>query len=146
LRAGAEALAFGVLIFVMGTLMVINAWAVVDAKSAANASAREVSRFVTESVGNVESAVLTHQARQVAVRTLEGHGFAESRLGDVTVVPDAAGFVRCAAVDTTVRLRVPTVRVPLFGGFGGTYDVVGRARERIDPLRSGVEGEATCVG
>lgn len=146
LTAGAEALAFGVLVFLMGTVMVINAWAVVDAKSAANASAREVSRYVTESVGLEDPATLTARANRIAELTLQGHGLGASRLGAVQVRPSAAGFVRCSTVDTTVLVRVPTIRIPLFGAFGGTYDVTGRATERIDPLRSGLPGEATCVG
>jgi hypothetical protein len=41
---GLEVLPFGLLIFVVGILLVVNAWAVVDAKLAAEAAAREAAR------------------------------------------------------------------------------------------------------
>lgn len=149
LTAGAEALAFGVPIFVLGTIMIINAWGVVDAKSAANAASREVSRYVTESVGIDPPELVHERARSVAVLTLRGHGFAESRLQQVQVTaPGGQGLVRCALVRSVVTVRVPTVRLPLFGAFGGTYDVRGRSEERIDPLRTGLDGEVRdgCLG
>ena len=46
---GFEALPFGVLIFVLGALLVTNAWAVIDAKLAATAAAREAARVYVES-------------------------------------------------------------------------------------------------
>jgi hypothetical protein len=45
---GLEALVFGVLIFVIGTLLVVNAWAVVDAKFATSSAAREAVRAAVE--------------------------------------------------------------------------------------------------
>ncbi|MBA2283441.1 MAG: hypothetical protein H0W25_19710, partial [Acidimicrobiia bacterium] len=41
---GIEALPFGLLIFVVGALLVANAWAVIDAKLAVTAAAREAAR------------------------------------------------------------------------------------------------------
>ena len=46
---GIEGLVFGVLVFVFGALLVANAWAVVDAKSAASVAAREAARVCVES-------------------------------------------------------------------------------------------------
>ncbi|MGV3758684.1 MAG: hypothetical protein ACO1PW_03960 [Actinomycetota bacterium] len=42
--AGIEAIPFGLLIFVLGGLLLANAWAVVDAKLATDAAAREAVR------------------------------------------------------------------------------------------------------
>ena len=42
-------LPFGVLIFVVGSLLIANAWAVVDAKLATTAAAREAARAYVES-------------------------------------------------------------------------------------------------
>ena len=42
--AGGEVLPFGVLIFVLGTLLLVNAWAVIDAKFAVSSASREAAR------------------------------------------------------------------------------------------------------
>ncbi|MGZ4694068.1 MAG: hypothetical protein ACXWA3_10620, partial [Acidimicrobiales bacterium] len=42
--AGIEVLPFGVLVFVVGALLITNAWAVVDAKIAVDAASREAVR------------------------------------------------------------------------------------------------------
>ncbi len=47
-QAGLEAVLFGVLVFVLGTMLVVNAWAVVDAKLAATSAAREAARSYVE--------------------------------------------------------------------------------------------------
>src|SRR4051794_39293715 len=48
---GIETLPFGLLIFVVGTLMVVNLWAVLDTKMGVDAAAREGARAVAESDG-----------------------------------------------------------------------------------------------
>src|SRR5207248_1263005 len=45
---GIEAVAFGVLVFVLGLLIVVNAWGVVDAKVAAAAAAHDAARAYVE--------------------------------------------------------------------------------------------------
>ena len=45
---GLEGIAFGLLIFVLGTLLIANAWAVVDTKLAVTAAAREAARAFVE--------------------------------------------------------------------------------------------------
>ena len=45
---GIEALPFGLLIFVVGSLLIANAWAVVDAKFATDAAARQAVRTFVE--------------------------------------------------------------------------------------------------
>lgn len=46
--AGAEALLFGCLVFVVATILVINAWGVVDAGMTADAVSRQVARTLVE--------------------------------------------------------------------------------------------------
>ena len=46
--AGIEVLPFGFLVLVAGTLLVVNAWAVVDAKFAVDAAVREAARAYVE--------------------------------------------------------------------------------------------------
>ncbi len=137
---GLEALAFGVLIFVVGTLLVVNAWGVVDAKVAASAAAREASRRLVEA----ESAQAATQdlAEQVARLTLEGHGKDGDRLDGVAVDGE---FGRCERVRVTVDYTVPAIELPFIGGLGsGALDVSSTHTEIVDPFRSGLEGEAEC--
>src|SRR3954447_14686723 len=60
---GLEALAFGLLIFVIGTLIVANAWAVVDAKFAVESAARQAARnYVEPGHADVEAAAAAQRA------------------------------------------------------------------------------------
>lgn len=141
---GMEVLPFGLLIFVGGALLIINIWAVVDSKFAADAAARESARWVVEAAGqSTSAAALRAGATQIATDTLADHG----RLGPVQVdvgPPDAA-FVRCERIHVTVALEVPAIRLPFLGGFGDAFDVRATRGELIDPTRSGVDGLATCI-
>jgi hypothetical protein len=136
--AGWEALPFGLLVFAVGTLVIANAWAVVDAKMATAAAAREGARALVEAVD--ESAGII-DAEDAVARTLEGHG----RDSGSATVSLAGSFERCAQVAVTVEVPVPSVAVPWVGGLGA--DLVARSThaELVDPLRSGVPGEASCV-
>jgi hypothetical protein len=138
---GAEALVFGVLIFVVGTLLVVNAWGVIDAKMAASASAREATRVLVEAP---EDAPRHAIAQQVVTETLAGHGKDPSR---VVGAPQVQGTIaRCARIRVDVRYRVPTITVPWIGGLGsGQLEVRGSHTEVVDPFRSGLSGEATCA-
>lgn len=138
---GAEALTFGVLIFVVGTLLIVNAWGVIDAKVAASASAREATRVLVESA---EDAPRLTIADQVVRDTLAGHGKDPSRL---VGTPDVQGdFARCARIRVEVRYRVPTITVPWIGGLGaGNLEVRGSHTELVDPFRGGLTGEADCA-
>lgn len=136
--AGWEALPFGLLVFVVGTLVIANAWAVVDAKMATTAAAREGARVLVEApdeatgVGRVDGAV---------ARTLEGHG----RDSGGASVSLAGTFERCAQVSVTVEVPVPSIVVPWVGGLGSGLVARSTHAELVDPLRSGVPGEASCV-
>lgn len=144
---GAAALAFGVLVFVVGTLLALNAWAVADAKFAVEAAAREATRAVVEAPGaQLADGTARGVARRVATRTLVAHGKAVGRLTAVEL--HAPSLTRCAPVRTTVRYTAASLRVPLVGAFAGPgIAVTGTHTEVVDPLRSGVPGgEAACGG
>ena len=49
---GIEVLPFGVLIFVVGSLLVANAWAVVDTKFMVTSAAREAAHNLETAIGN----------------------------------------------------------------------------------------------
>jgi hypothetical protein len=136
LVAGGDAVIFGVLLFVVGSLMITNLWSIVDARTAVQSSAREAARTVveTEDVGTV---VL--QAEMVAVATWQGYG----RTGAIDV--SLSGVVtRCAPITVTVTAEVPLARLPIIGWSAGSTDVSASHTELVDPFRSGLDGQAAC--
>lgn len=131
---GFEALPFGFLVFVAGTLLLVNAWAVFDSHLAASAAAREAVRSFVES--DDARPVAQQVAEGVAVETIEGHGKDPARMS-----LDWAGaeLVRCRPVTATVTYRVPLVAVPWIGAFGGgVLRTSARHTEVVDPLASGL--------
>ncbi|MEY2465047.1 MAG: hypothetical protein QOH64_3185, partial [Acidimicrobiaceae bacterium] len=75
--AGVEALPFGVLLFVVGALLVANAWAVIDAKMATDSAAREAARTYVEAETH-EAGLL--DATAAAREAIAGQGRDPSRL------------------------------------------------------------------
>ena len=139
--AGIEALPFGVLIFVVGALLITNAWAVVDAKIAADAAAREAVRSYVEAPDG-ETAMTASRAE--AADTIAAHG-RRPELATVIVHHDGdRPFARCVRVTVEVDYPVPALRLPWIGGFGHAFDVKAHHSERIDPYRSGLPGDSTC--
>jgi hypothetical protein len=138
---GIEVLPFGVLIFVVGALLITNAWGVVDAEVAADAAARQAVRTYVEAPDATTGAT---QAQAVAAATLSGHG-RNPDLMHLRIERDGdAPFARCVAVTVTVDYPVPAIRLPWIGGYGQAFDVRAHHTELIDPYRSGVPGQATC--
>jgi len=130
---GFEVLPFGLLIFVAGTLLLTNAWAVYDAKVAATAAAREAVRAYVEADSSESADSL---ARQAGLDAIAGHGRDPARAEiEWAVGPD---FRRCALNTIVVHYRVPTLTVPFVGAFGGgVVKTSGRHSEIVDPYRSG---------
>jgi hypothetical protein len=147
---GIEALPFGVLVFVIGTLLVANAWAVVDAKLAVDASARQATRHFVEAdvgTGTVEDAELA--ATQAGLDALVAHGRsavrADVRLTGLVPAPGQTGYSRCARATFTATYAVPVLTLPWVGGFGTGIGVTSSHSELVDPYRDGVPGSAeTC--
>jgi len=139
--AGIEALPFGVLIFVVGALLITNAWAVVDTKIAVDASAREAVRAYVEAP---DQAAAEQAATRAADDTIAGHG---RRVDHLTVHASHEGgqpFARCVRVTVDASYPVPALRLPWIGGLGHAFDVRAHHTERIDPFRSGLTGSGTC--
>ena len=139
--AGIEALPFGVLTFVIGTLLVVNAGGVVDAKVAATSAAREAVRAYVEAP-DAATALASADAQARAV--IEAHGRNPSASTVEVSYVDGRPFGRCTRVTVTVHHPVPALRLPFVGGYGHAFDVVAHASEVVDPFRSGLPGEATC--
>jgi len=134
---GFEVLPFGLLVFVAGTLLITNAWAVYDAKVAASAAAREAVRAYVEADSSADAAQL---AREAGLEAIAGHGRDPMRAEiEWAVGPD---FRRCALNTVVVHYRVPTLTVPFVGAFGGgVVETSGRHSEIVDPYRSGLAVE-----
>ena len=136
---GVEALPFGVLVFVAGVLLVVNLWAIVDAKMAATSAAREAARAYVEAENGAEAEGDAIAAAQAAIA---GRGRSIDR---AAVAITAGAFSRCAMVTFEVVYVVPTLTLPFVGGFGNGVRVRARHGEIVDPYRDGPEGEAACV-
>ena len=111
---GIEVLPFGMLIFVVGTLLVANAWAVVDAKLAVDAAAREAARTFVEGDGRPAGDAAARRRRREAIA---GHGRDPGRL--VLELRAPAGLRplrRSSTVGATYP--VPAVPLPWIGGVG----------------------------
>ncbi len=137
---GIEALPFGFMIFVAVTLLIANAWGVIDAKMAVSSSAREAVRAYVEAdtQGEAEAAA---DAR--ARETLLAYGRDDGRA--TVEQPVVTGeFARCARVSITVTYDVPTLVIPFIGGFGNLKPVSSTFTEVVDPFRDGLAGTAAC--
>ena len=138
--AGIEAIPFGLLTFVVGTLLVANAWAVVDAKMAVSAAAREATRSFVEAA---EESLALPGAESAARSAIEGAG----RDPGLLVLTHLEGtFARCETVRFQASYQIPAIRVPWVGGFGDGFTASASHAEVVDPYRTGVPSAVVdCV-
>ena len=138
--AGIEAIPFGLLTFVVGTLLVANAWAVVDAKMAVAAAAREATRAFVEAS---EESLALPGAESAAQSAIGGAGRDPAQL----VLTHLEGtFARCETVRFQASYRIPAIRVPWVGGFGDGFTATANHAEVVDPYRTGVPSAVNdCV-
>jgi hypothetical protein len=135
---GIEVIPFGLLVFVAGALLIGNAWAVVDAKFATEAGAREAARAFVEA-REAESAERT--AVDAGLAAIAGTGRDPGRASVVPVAPLI--FERCQRAVFEASYEVPVLSLPFIGGFGGPSFVVrSRHSELVDPFRAGIPGSA----
>jgi hypothetical protein len=139
LIAGAEALVFGVLVFLFGTLVVVGGWAVIDAKFATSAAAREAVRAAVEADAGAD---LAATGRAGAVRALAAHGVEPSR---ATILLRHGRQERCAEVRFEVGLKVPLPVIPSLGGRAARVPVTSTYAEVIDPYRAGLPEGVSCA-
>jgi hypothetical protein len=136
---GADGLVFGLLVFVVGTILVGNAWSVVDTKLAADTAARQAVRTYVEAP---DSAIAAESAQQSADGALAGYGRSPARS---TLSLSSSAFGRCQRVTIEVHYRASMVELPLIGQVGVAETVTAQHSELIDPYRSGLPGTATCA-
>lgn len=128
--AGIEALPFSVLVFVVGSLLVANAWAVVDAKMAVTSAAREGARTYVEAAPDVAEAA----AVRAGLDAVAAHGRDPDR-AQVAIENPAGGYRRCARVTAVAAYEIPAITLPFIGGFGRGFHVSATHSEVIDPFR-----------
>lgn len=130
--AGIEAVPFGVLVFVVGVLLVVNAWAVIDAKLTVASAAREATRAYVEAPPGSDGVAL---AQAAAADAMSGGGRDRGR---VRLRVLDGGFTRCQPVEFEVSYPVPAITLPWIGAYGTGFTASARHTEIVDPFRSGV--------
>lgn len=136
-QAGVAALPLGLLTFVVAVLLVANAWAVVDAKMAVSAAAREATRAYVETPAGADPLA---RAEAAARQALEGAGRDPAHM---QLEPLQATLVRCAVVRFEARYPVAAVTVPWVGGYGSGFTAAARHAEVVDPFRTGLAASET---
>jgi hypothetical protein len=125
-------------VFVLGALLIANAWAVVDAKFATDAAARQAARTFVESA---DEASARDAAIEAARASIAGHGRDPER----AAVAEVGAFTlqRCQRATFEVAYEVPALSIPLIGGYGtAPFRVRSTHSEVVDPFRSGLDGQA----
>ena len=127
---GAEAMIFGVLVFVVGSVLVVSLWATVAAKIAVTAAAHEGARAYVEAA---DEASAHRDADRAAAQVLDAHH--RQLAGPIEIT---GAFARCAQVTVTVHAELPAVSLGWLGGLG-RRTVTARASEVVDPYRSAAD-------
>jgi hypothetical protein len=135
---GIEGLAFGVLIFAIGTFVVMNTWAVVDGTMATSAAAREATRAYVEAGSSRNGQT---DAVDAAEQAMAGH----NHLSTSVLITPNGNLNRCTPITATVTAEVPRIALPMIGVKGGMVKVRSTHTEVVDPYRSGLSGTATCT-
>jgi Flp pilus assembly protein TadG len=138
--AGIEAIPFGILLFVVGALLIANAWAVIDVKMAVSSAAREAARTYVEAPTEGQGRANADQAARDAIAAHKRN----ASLATVDGPTDPSAFTRCNRISFTVSYPVPAITLPFIGGFGTGFTVKATHSEIVDPFRNGVPGEALC--
>ena len=139
---GWEVIPFGILIFVIGTLFIVNVWAVVDARLVVGDAARDGARAFVHADNE---AAARHAANQAVRTSVTGRGHDE-RIVTIDRVSLEPRFERCATVTVRVHETVPAIVLPIIGGFGHGFRVTGSQREIIDPFRPDLPPTGSCHG
>jgi hypothetical protein len=130
---------FGLLIFVVGTLLVARTWAVVDTKFAVDAAARQAVRTYVQAPS---AAAAGPQADQAADVALSGYG-RRPGLAEITLV--SGNFSRCSLITIKVTYPAPLLVLPWLGRVGRSGEVSATHSELVDPFRSGLPGTSSCA-
>ncbi|MEA3215504.1 MAG: hypothetical protein QOJ19_1660 [Acidimicrobiia bacterium] len=142
---GVEMLPLGILIFAVGALVVLNLWALVDAKLAVSSASREAIRTMSESSA-VESGMVSGDAAARRVISEGGRNLERFAMSWTTAdgSADARELSRCLRLVARASYRVPAVAVPWVGALG-SVEVTAASSELVDPYRDGLPGVACAA-
>ncbi len=135
---GVEALAFGVLVLVLGTMGLATGWAVVDAKVAAASAARGAARTYVESDG---SEAAWSSAADQGREAFAGHGRNPAALD---LPRPQEPFGRCGPITVTASTSLDLPRIPGIRAVARRVRVQASHTEVVDPYRAGVARGGGC--
>ena len=141
MAGGFEMMAFGLLVFVGGTLLVANAWAAVDLKLALGAASRDAARAYVEAPDEASAATRADEAARAA---LLGQGRDPTSLHALSIEPEDGSFGRCGRVVVRASYPLAAVTVPWIGGIGDGIVIQASNSEIVDPYRSDLPGASRC--
>jgi Flp pilus assembly protein TadG len=145
---GTEAVPLGVLVMVVGTLLVMNVWAVIDTKMALNVAARQAAHAVAEAPDAGTATATADDAAREALAAFHGPERAAGLVVSGIEYTDrsgvAVGFQRCARVRVVLEDRAPLIRVPIIGGWGTSFPVSSTGASIVDPYRLDVAAAGSC--
>ena len=127
---GMEMLPLGFLVFVVSSVMILNAWTAVDSWLAVSTASREGARVYVES-DPVDAWAAAHGR---IVEVMDDYGRAERLIDPVA---PAGAFERCQVVTVTVGYELAFINLPFLHGFGSLTTIEASHSERVDPYRSG---------
>lgn len=127
---GLEIIPFGFLIFVLGAVMMINSWTVIDSWMAVSAAAREGARTYVES----DPATAWPQAQAAVQGVMDDYGRGTRAL---PAARSSTDYNRCQVVTVTASYDIALINAPFIGSFGSFTTIDSSHSERIDPFRSG---------
>jgi hypothetical protein len=136
---GFEGLLFGVLLFVIGTLLVAHAWATVDTKFAVVEAAKQAARTYVEAPS---AGAAGTEAQQAADQALAGYG-RDPRRAEVRLL--AGEFGRCQRITIEVSYPAPLLELPVVGKVGTGQAVKADHSELVDPYRTALPGTSACA-
>jgi len=128
--AGMEVIPFGFLIFVLGAVMMINSWTVIDSWMAVSAAAREGARTYVES----DPVTAWPDAQRAVQNVMDDYGRGTRALPATRSSDD---YRRCEVVTITASYEIALINAPFIGSFGSFTTIDSSHTERIDPFRSG---------
>ncbi len=136
--AGSEALIFGVLLFVGGSLVLLNAWRVIDARFAVSTAARAATHAAV--VAPLDSAPEV-RGRDAGIAAFEAAGYDRDQL-ELTVEAPVA-LERCREVRFNAVAEVEPVGAPAFG-WVHPIRVSASHTQVVDAHRSGLPSGLHC--
>lgn len=139
---GFEVLPFLVIVFVIGTLLFAQFWAVLDAKLTTASAAREATRTFVEQPGRSGPNAASSAAVNAGRRVLNGNALTAN--GTVRPLGNPS-LRRCHRISYEARATVPNMALARSAG-RAQIEVISRHTEIVDPLRSGLTGRARCIG